>query len=157
MEQRFKFISPTVGELKFSEQGKLLLPLSVVAWLGMNLIPWPNAYLKLGVGAVVAVAVIVMIMRLSDIQRRDNQAKYGSVELAQYEIRVSLSERSLLRIQWPDLTGFEMKNGWLQLRYSNVQLEQERHIKRLDRVRLRELENSDALVTALNERVPSPK
>lgn len=149
MEKRFQFLAPKPRELAFSQQGKILLPLTVVVWLAINVFNWPIPLLKLSVGLVVSLFMIWLVIRLGDIQRRESQSKHGFIELTPRELRVSLSQRSLMRIQWHNFTGTEVKNGWLQLQHREAQIEQGGQSKRLDRVRLSQLENPDGLMEAL--------
>ncbi|BCM89526.1 hypothetical protein IAD21_01373 [Abditibacteriota bacterium] len=152
MEQRFKFIAPSARELALSKKGNLLLPVAVVVWIGINFINWPNAILKLSMGLIITLFIIWLIIRLGDIQRRETQADHGFVELTERELRVSLSLRSLLRVQWHDFKGTEEKNGWLQFQHLDAQIEQGGQKKRLDRVRLSELQSPDDLLEALRAR-----
>ncbi len=126
-----------------------MLPLAVVAWIALNIFQWSNAVLKLGVGLSVTLLVVWLILRLSDIQRRETQAHYGFVEITPLELRVSLSQRSLLRVRWPDFAGTEVKDGWIHFKHRAAQVEQGGQSKRLNRVRFGELESPDALIEAL--------
>lgn len=149
MEKRFQFTAPTQRELAFSQQGKILLPVTVVLWLATNVFHWPIPFLRSAVGLILSLFIIWLTLRLGDIQRREFQSKYGSVELTPRELRISLSERSLMRIQWHDFKGTEVKKGWLHLQYLDAQVDMGGQSKRLDRIQLSQLEDPDGLLEAL--------
>ncbi len=159
MGQRFRFIAPTPREMAFLKRWKWggifawLLPYPLFVLFEMWPLTSPGFWF---VSGLVIISFLIKL-RLSDIRRREAQARFGFVELSTEELCVSLSFRSALHMEWRNFRGAHVHKGWLSFQSSHSHAEWPPENGRLNRVRLHELETPDDLLDALRAQTASSR